>query len=62
MSKSIKREPPPGFRVGRASDFDRLFGARDRWAFKGLIGERTVFASGMLSEESACAAAWEALG
>lgn len=62
MSDQIKRDPPPGFRVGRASDFDPLFGDRNRWAFHGTIGDRTVFASGISSEEFACAAAWEAFG
>lgn len=57
-----KNEPPPGFVVRRACELDPLFGAFNRWAYRGRIGARTIVASGMQSYSAACEAAWEAVG
>lgn len=54
------REPPPGFVVMPSDQLDPLFGARDRWAYRGRVGERTVIGSGLESRAAACRAAWEA--
>lgn len=51
-------EPPPGFEVMRAVQLDPLFGAWDRWAYRGRVGERTVIGSGFTSRSAACSDAW----
>jgi len=53
-------EPPPGFEVMRSNQLDPLFGAWDRWAYRGRVGKRTVIGSGLESRAAACREAWAA--
>lgn len=39
-------EPPPGFEVMRSVEIDPLFGAWDRWAYRGSVGAMTVIGFG----------------
>lgn len=53
-------EPPPGFVVMRSSELDPLFGCSDRWGYRGQVGERSMYRTGLESRAAACRAAWEA--
>jgi hypothetical protein len=52
-------EPPPGVVVLPSRELDPLFGASDRWGYRGEINGVAVYRCGLESRAAACLAAWE---